>query len=86
VKGAFEAAAVLVSGALFGSFLGKVVVMALPNGRMRDLFATEKIAGLSPTHLDLSLVDFTFGCVFRLNIMSAVGIVAAAVLFKKVLK
>ena len=41
-------------------------------------------AGLKPTALDLRVVELTFGCLFKLNVMSVVGIVAAALLFSKI--
>lgn len=77
---------ILVAGALLGSFLGKVLALAFPPGRVRDLFATDVTAGLHPAHLDLQVIDLTFGCLFRLNLMSMVGVLAAAYLFKRVLK
>ncbi|MBI4385836.1 MAG: DUF4321 domain-containing protein [Elusimicrobia bacterium] len=77
---------VLVTGALLGSFLGKFIAIAFPQGRVRDLFSTDITAGLHPIQLDLRIVDLTFGCLFHFNMMSVVGILAAAFLFKSVLK
>jgi hypothetical protein len=86
VKGWAGTLVVVVSGALLGSFLGKFVALAFPNGRIHDLFATDISAGLSPTNLDLRIIDLTFGCMFRFNVMSVVGIVLAALLYKKIFR
>lgn len=82
----FEAVLIAVSGALLGGFLGRLLATAFPNGKVHDLFAGELTAGLHPTNLDLRVIDLTFGCVFHLNIMSVVGIVLAALIYKKVIR
>lgn len=86
MKSLFESAGVVVAGALLGTFLGNLAAMALPQGRFHDLFANEISAGLHPAHLDLKVIDLTFGCLFHLNVMSVFGIVLAALLYKRVLK
>ena len=86
MKSWFDAAIVIVAGALLGSFLGKFVGLAFPEGRIHDLFATDITAGLHPTNLDLRIIDLTFGCVFRLNVMSVVGILLAAFLYKRIVR
>ncbi|MHB9154466.1 MAG: DUF4321 domain-containing protein [Endomicrobiales bacterium] len=78
--------AVIVVGALLGSFLGKFIGMVVPEGSVRELFATEISAGLSPATLDLRVIDLTFGCLLKFNIMSVLGIVFAALIFRKILK
>jgi hypothetical protein len=75
---------IIVVGALLGSFLGKFIGIIVPAGSIRDLFATEISAGLSPATLDLRIVDLTFGCLFKLNISAVIGIIFAAFLFKHV--
>ena len=74
--------AIIVVGALIGSFLGKFIGLVVPEGSVRDLFATEISAGLSPTTLDLRVIEITFGWIFRFNITSVIGIIAAAYLFR----
>jgi hypothetical protein len=78
--------AVVVVGALLGAFLGKFIGMVVPAGSIRDLFATEISAGLSPTALDLRLMTLTFGCMFKFNITSVLGIIAAAFIFRMLAK
>lgn len=86
MKSWLEAAGVVVAGALLGSFLGKFASLAFPEGKVRDLLATDITAGLHPAHLDLRIVDLTFGCLFRFNVMSVAGIVIAAYLYKRIVR
>ncbi len=74
------------AGALLGSFLGKFIAQFFPHGRAHDLFATEISAGLYPAHVDLRVLDLTLGCVFRFNVMTLVGILLAAFLYKRVVR
>lgn len=78
--------AVIIVGALLGSFLGKFIGLVMPDGSIKDLFATDISAGLSPTKLDLSIIELTFGCIFKFNITAVLGILAAAFLFRKIEK
>ena len=75
---------IVVVGALIGTFLGKFIGLIVPAGAIRDMFATEISAGLKPTTLDLRVIDLTFGCLFKLNVMSVLGIVGAALLFRQI--
>jgi len=83
MRNLFEGALVFVVGALLGSFLGKLIGLWLPAGRVSHLLSTEITAGLHPIHLNLQVLDLTFGCMFHLNMMSLVGIALAAVLYRK---
>jgi hypothetical protein len=76
--------AVVVVGALLGSFLGKFIGLVVPAGAVRDLFATEIAAGLTPATLDLRIIELTFGCLFRFNFTSVIGIIATAYIFKSI--
>ena len=77
---------IIVVGALLGSFLGNLLGLMMPPGQVRNLFIQEVSAGLSPATLDLRIVVLTFGCVFRINFMAILGIIVAAIIFKKIAK
>jgi hypothetical protein len=78
---------VVIVGALLGSFLGKFVGQAFPGGSMiKDLLGTEISAGLNPTTLDLRIIDLTFGCMIKLNMLAVLGMVVSALAFKTFLK
>ncbi len=76
----------VVVGALIGSFIGGFIGHVFPSGAVHDLFAKEITAGLEPTLLNLRVVEFTFGCIFKFNVPSVIGIVLAAYLLRKVAK
>lgn len=86
MKSWFEAVVVVVAGALLGSFLGRFTAEFFPHGRLHSLFSTEITAGLHPAELDLRVVDLTLGCVFRFNVLSVVGILLAAFLYKRLVR
>ncbi|MGA2091737.1 MAG: DUF4321 domain-containing protein [Endomicrobiales bacterium] len=77
---------VVVVGALLGSFLGKFIGIVVPAGSIRDLFSTEISAGLHPATLDLHVINLTFGCLVKFNVMSFVGIIGAALIFRSLSK
>ncbi|OGS20331.1 MAG: hypothetical protein A2252_07860 [Elusimicrobia bacterium RIFOXYA2_FULL_39_19] len=74
---------VIIVGALLGSFLGKFIENAFPaGGTVRDLFGTEISAGLAPTTLDLRVLEFTVGCMIKLNVTAVLGMLVAAYVFR----
>ncbi len=77
---------IVVVGALLGTFLGEFLAMVMPDGGAKDLFAKGIEAGLHPTRLDLRVIELTFGCLFKFNITSIIGILAAAYLFRGITK
>lgn len=74
---------VVIVGALLGAFLGKLLGIWFPAGLVHNLFATELTAGLRPATLDLAVIDLTLGCMFKFNITSVIGILLAAIIYKK---
>lgn len=85
-KNTFWFVGVIVVGALLGSFFGKFIGLVIPDGSVKDLFATELSAGLSPAVLDLRVIELTFGCLLKFNITAVIGILLAAYLFTKIAK
>ncbi len=81
-KGIFMGVVVIVVGALLGSFIGGFVGHAFPDGIVHDLFAKDITAGLQATTLDLRVLELTFGCLFKFNVPSVLGILLSALLFK----
>lgn len=77
---------IVVVGALLGSFIGGFIGHAFPEGVIHDLFSKEISAGLSPATLDLRVFELTFGCLFRFNVPSVIGIAASALLFRSLTK
>lgn len=77
---------VVVVGALLGTFLGEFLAMTLPDGNIKDLFAKGIEAGLHPARLDLRVIEVTFGCLFKFNVTSVIGIILSAYLFRGIAK
>ena len=86
MKSWFETVVVVVVGAVVGSFLGGFLSVVSPAGKLHDLLAKEFTAGLQPTSLNLRVVDLTFGCLFHVNLLSIIGVLIAAFLYKRVLR
>ncbi|MBI2118644.1 MAG: DUF4321 domain-containing protein [Elusimicrobia bacterium] len=85
-KNLFMGIIVIVVGALLGSFIGGFIGHAFPDGIIYDLFSKEISAGLSPTTLDLRVLELTFGCLLKFNVPSVLGILFSAYIFKTFLK
>ena len=81
-KSIFFGVVVIVVGALLGSFIGGFIGHVFPDGVIHDLFSKEISAGLQPANLDLRVVELTFGCLFKFNVPSVIGILIAAVVFR----
>ncbi|MBI1979723.1 MAG: DUF4321 domain-containing protein [Elusimicrobia bacterium] len=81
-KGLLTGVLIIVVGALLGSFIGGFIGHVFPDGMIFDLFSKEISAGLKPTTLDLRLLEVTFGCLFRFNVPSIIGILMAAYIFR----
>lgn len=83
IKNILMVVCVILVGALLGSFLGNFVGTLFPEGAIHTLFAKHITAGLPTTHVDLKVIELTFGCLVKFNISSVVGIILAALLVKK---
>jgi len=86
MKNILNVAVVIVIGSLLGIFIGKLCNIWFPAGRISSLINTGIDTGLRPTTLDLNLIEFTVGLVFKFNIASVAGIFIAAVIYKQLIK
>ena len=86
LKNLFFLAVVLIIGAVIGSVLGKFVGYLFPEDGIREALTESVTAGLHPTTLDLQVIEFTIGCVFKFNFSSIVGIIIAVMVFKLITK
>lgn len=75
---------VLVAGLVVGSLLGELLGHLVRPGWLQDLFTRGPTIGLtSPATLDLRLLSLTFGVVFKVNLVGVLGIVIAALTFRR---
>ena len=75
---------VVLLGMVFGAFLGELVGAAYPGGWLQALLTKGPQIGLTnPATFDLKFVTFTLGLAIKVNIAALLGVLAAAVLVKK---
>ncbi|WP_033368243.1 DUF4321 domain-containing protein [Propionispira raffinosivorans] len=74
----------VVIGAVLGGILGELMkeITAL-NGIVPYLVQTYSILDLSPVHINLYVIQLSFGLVFAPNLMSIFGVLLAVFLFRK---
>ncbi len=73
---------ILVFGLLLGGLLGELVGTVLPDGVVKDFFVTTVGGRFGPATLDLMVLSLTGGVAIKLNVMSLVGLLTAAYLFR----
>ena len=87
MKNILNVVVVIVVGSLLGIFMTKLCGIWFPvGGQISNLINTGIDTGLRPTTLDLNLIEFTVGMVFKFNITSIAGIFLAAVVYKQLIK
>ena len=71
-------------GAVLGGILGELMkeITAL-NGIVPYLVQTYTILDLSPVHINLYVIQLSFGFIFAPNLMSVLGVLLAVFLFRK---
>ena len=74
---------VLTMGLLIGSLVGELLARWLPAGVARDFFTTSVAGEFGPISIDLVAVALTLGpLTLYVNLMSLVGIIGAAYLYR----
>ncbi len=75
---------IVVAGLVIGSLLGELLGRSLPSGWLRDFFTAGPTIGLAPpVTVDLRLLSVTFGLAFKVNVVGVLGVVIAAVTFRR---
>lgn len=86
MKNVLHVVVVIVVGSLLGLFISKLLNMWFPAGQVNALINTGINTGLTPTTVDLNLVQLTAGLMFKFNISSIAGIFVSAVVYKQLVK
>jgi len=86
MKTAVHITIVIVVGSLLGIFFNKIIAIWFPQGNINSLFNTSINTGLNPTTVDLSIIQFTIGLVFKFNIATVLGVFLAALIYKQLVK
>ncbi|MFO0773077.1 MAG: DUF4321 domain-containing protein [Nitrospiraceae bacterium] len=72
-------------GGLLGGVMGEILHVIAPHGTIQQIFATSITPGLHPPlTMDLVLVKFTIGFLFKMNVLSFIGILLGIYLYKQV--
>ncbi len=77
---------VIVTGSLIGTFISKLTHIWFPQGNVASLLSTSINTGLNPTTVDLSVVQFTIGLLFKFDIPTIVGVFISALIYKQLIK
>ncbi|HOJ86054.1 MAG TPA: DUF4321 domain-containing protein [Elusimicrobiales bacterium] len=78
---------VIVTGTLFGSVVNKLgSIWFSQTGNVNSILSTAVNTGLNPTTVDLGVIQFTLGLIFKFNIATVLGIFLAAVIYKQIIK
>jgi hypothetical protein len=86
MKTAVHITIVIVVGSLLGIFFNKIIAIWFPQGNINSLFNTSINTGLNPTTVDLSIIQFTIGLVFKFNMATVLGVFLAALIYKQLVK
>lgn len=87
MKTVFHILVVIVTGTLFGTVVNKLgSIWFSPQGNVNSILSTAVNTGLNPTTVDLGVIQFTLGLLFKFNISTVIGIFIAAVIYKQIIK
>jgi hypothetical protein len=69
-------------GMVVGAAVGEALREVLPDGVVKRFFVESVAWGLGPGTLNLVVVTFTVGFSVKVNVMSVLGVVLAAYIFR----
>ena len=82
-KGVLFFLVIVILGAILGGVLGEILGLIIKDGTLHKILVTGLNPSLSPTTLDLAVLQFTFGVGMKLNLLSVFGIIGAMWLYFK---
>ena len=72
-------------GGLLGSILGEILQIVSPQGTVQSIFAEAMHLGLDPpVTVNLILIKFTIGFLIKINLLSVLGMLMGAYLYKHI--
>ena len=74
---------IIVVGALLGTMVGELLGGILPVGGFKEFLLKAITFGLDPTTLNLHILTFTIGLIIKINVMTVIGVIGAALLLRK---
>jgi len=82
-RGILKGVIIVVVGALIGTMVGELLGAYLPDGGVKSFFLKSLEFGLQPATLNLYILVFTIGLMLKLNVMTVIGIIGAALILRK---
>ncbi len=87
MKTIVHTAVVIVIGTLLGSTIIKITsILWPPTSNAMSVLQNSINTGLNPTTIDLGVIQFTVGLIFKFNIATVVGIFITAIIYKQIIK
>ncbi len=74
---------IVLLGAILGGVLGEILGLIVTEGILNKLLVTGLSLSLTPSTLDLAVLNFTFGMGMKLNLLSVFGVIGAIWLYYK---
>ncbi|MEE8124440.1 MAG: DUF4321 domain-containing protein [Nitrospirales bacterium] len=72
-------------GGLLGSILGEILQVVSPQGTVQSIFGEALSLGLDPpVTVNLVLIKFTLGFLLKINLLSVLGMLLGAYLYKHI--
>ncbi len=72
----------VVVGIVAGALLTTILEFILPTGVVKTFFMKEVKFGLDPIHIDLALIELTFGFKFAFNFIALISVALTVYYFK----
>ena len=73
---------ILLIGIIIGTAVGEIIGLLLPEGLVKEFFIRSVSFGFGPTEVDLNVLRFNIGFYLKANIISVIGVMFAAYLFR----
>ena len=87
MKPLFHIIVVIVTGTLLGTTITKLGgIWFSQNGNFNSIISTAIHTGLNPTTLDLGIIQFTIGLIFKFNIATLIGIFISGLIYRQLVK
>lgn len=78
---------VIVVGTLLGTTINKIAsIIWTQNSNAISILQNSINTGLNPTTIDLGVIQFTVGLIFKFNIATVLGIFITAIIYKQIIK
>ncbi|MEA3369139.1 MAG: DUF4321 domain-containing protein [Candidatus Ratteibacteria bacterium] len=75
---------IIIIGAILGGIVSEIIGLVIPEGKVRQFFITGPVLTLAPSTWNLIVLTITFGFHLKINICSALGIIAGVFIFRRI--